>query len=124
MKRFGCFLFVLILAAPAWPAAKKITVQIPADAAPDAATQKAILDKASDYVAKTYGQLPDLTATKTTIRFQDSMDVVQSSSGMHSSASEVDTNFGLGNSPQFFRLINVANSAIESNNGVENPAPY
>jgi hypothetical protein len=38
---------------------------------------------------------------------------------MHSSASEVDTNFGLGNSAQFYRLINVANSAIESNNGVE-----
>ena len=188
MKRFGCFLIVLMMAAPAWSAAKKITVQelkdmltqmqqqkksdeevatalkqvelteqmtpdalntlgslvpgqqslaqmyvlesrsamlppppseIPNDPAPDAAGQKALLDKASDYVSKTYGQLPDLTATKTTIRFQDSMDVVQSSSGMHSSASEVDTNFGLGNSPQFFRLINVANSAIESNGGVE-----
>jgi hypothetical protein len=93
--------------------------EIPSDPAPDAAGQKAILDKAADYVSKTYGQLPAVTATKTTIRFQDSMDVVQSSSGMHSSASEVDTNFGLSNSPKFFRLINVANSAIEANNGVE-----
>lgn len=93
--------------------------EIPNDPAPDAAGQKAILDKAADYVSKTYGQLPAVTATKTTIRFQDSMDVVQSSSGMHSSASEVDTNFGLSNSPKFFRLINVTNSAIEASNGVE-----
>jgi hypothetical protein len=188
MKRFGWFLVLLMMAAPAWSASKKITVQelkdmltqmqqqkksddevaaalkqaelteqmtpdalntlgslvpgqqslsqmyvlesrsamlppppseIPNDPAPDAAGQKALLDKASDYVSKTYGELPDLTATKTTIRFQDSMDVVQSSSGMHSSASEVDTNFGLGNSPQFFRLINVANSAIDTDHGVE-----
>ena len=38
---------------------------IPTDPAPDAATQKAILDKAADYMSKTYDQLPSVTATKT-----------------------------------------------------------
>jgi hypothetical protein len=93
--------------------------EVPTDPAPDAAAQKALLDKAADYVSKTYGQLPDVTATKETLRFQDSMDTVASSSGMHSSASEVDTGFGLSNSPQYFRFINTADVAIESHNGVE-----
>src|ERR1035438_4110567 len=46
---------------------------IPTAPAPDAATQKALLDKAMDYASKTYAQLPAVTATKTTIRFQDSV---------------------------------------------------
>jgi len=95
---------------------------LPTTPAPDAAAQKAMLDKAVDYVNKTYAQLPDLTATKTTIRFQDNMEAVRSSSGMHSSASEVDTNFGLGNSAQFFRFIGTANTPVESVHGVEKPS--
>jgi hypothetical protein len=44
---------------------------LPSTPAPDAAAQKALLDKAVDYATKTYAQLPHLTATKTTFRFQD-----------------------------------------------------
>ena len=55
-------------------------------AAPDAAAQKAMLDKTADYVTKTYWQLPALTATKTTIRFQDNVEAAAPSSGMHGSA--------------------------------------
>lgn len=91
----------------------------PTDPAPDAAGQKALLDKAADYVAKTYSLLPDVTATRTTIRFQDSLDTVASSSGIKGGASEVDTGFGLSNSPQFYRFINTADAPVESNNGVE-----
>jgi hypothetical protein len=46
---------------------------IPTAPAPDAATQKAILDKAVEYVTKSYAQLPHLTGTKNTFRFQDNM---------------------------------------------------
>jgi len=58
---------------------------IPSTPAPDAARQKAILDKAADY-AKTYAQMPNLTATRTLRRFQDSTQQDQPSFGSHSSA--------------------------------------
>src|ERR1039458_9086839 len=54
--------------------------EIPATAAPDAAAQKTLLDKAADYAAKTYDQLPALTATKTTLRFQDNVEAIAPSS--------------------------------------------
>lgn len=92
---------------------------IPTDPAPDAATQKAILDKAANYVSSTYEQLPDVTATKTTIRFQDNMEAVASSSGMHGSATDVSTSYGLGDSPQYFRFLGTADTAVESDKGVE-----
>jgi hypothetical protein len=59
---------------------------IPSTPAPDAAKQKAILDKATDYATKIYSQLPALTATRTLRRFQDSAHQDQSSPGAHSSA--------------------------------------
>lgn len=92
---------------------------IPSDPVPDAATQKAILDKAADYVSKTYGQLPDVTATKTTIRFQDNMDTVAQSSGIHGGATDVSTSSGLGATAQFYRFINTADTTVESDKGVE-----
>jgi hypothetical protein len=52
----------------------------------DAAAQKALLDKVNDYVTKTYSQLPALTFTKTTVRFQDNVEAPASSSGMVGSA--------------------------------------
>ncbi|MGA3135704.1 MAG: hypothetical protein ABSC88_06900 [Terracidiphilus sp.] len=93
-------------------------VDLPATPAPDAATQKAILDKAVDYTTKTYAQLPHLTATKTTIRFQDSMEVVKASSGMHSSASYGDDP-ALAMANQYIRYINSTETPVESANGVE-----
>lgn len=54
---------------------------LPATPAPDTATQQAILAKAASYVTKTYQQLPSLTATKTTLRFQDNVDAVAPSLG-------------------------------------------
>jgi hypothetical protein len=44
---------------------------IPTAPAPDAAAQKAILDKAFDYSGKTFAQLPAVSVTKTIRRFQD-----------------------------------------------------
>lgn len=59
---------------------------IPATPAPDAAKQKAILDKATDYAAKTYAQMPTLTATRTLRRFQDSAQQDKPALGSHSTA--------------------------------------
>ncbi|HKF47356.1 MAG TPA: hypothetical protein VKB38_08350 [Terracidiphilus sp.] len=156
MKRWGCVCALLLLAAAAWGAARKLTVQqlkdllasekqanmtdgqtaevlenvelterlsrstmdsmardvpgqmtteqlfvlearsatlpppaadIPADPAPDAATQNAILAKAMDYITKTYAQLPPLTATKETRRFQDSSQISQEAFASKNSAS-------------------------------------
>jgi hypothetical protein len=44
---------------------------VPDKPAPDAAAQKAILDKARAYASTTYAQLPPVSATKVTRRFQD-----------------------------------------------------
>jgi hypothetical protein len=93
---------------------------LPSTAALDAAAQKALLDKAMDYATKTYAQLPTLTATKTTLRFQDNVEAVASSSGMHSGAtasSQTDPN--LVAASQFVHYINSTVVPAEFDNGAE-----
>jgi len=92
---------------------------LPSAAAPDAAAQKTILDKASDYVDKTYSQLPDLSATKTTLRFQDNVEAVAPSSGMHSSATDVSTGSNFVNAYQFIHYINSTAAPVASEHGTE-----
>lgn len=92
---------------------------IPTAAAPDAAAQKALLDKAADYVSKTYSQLPALSATKTTIRFQDNVEAAAASSGMHGSATDVSTGSGFVNPYQFIHYINSTDSRVASDHGAE-----
>src|SRR5579863_1577761 len=92
---------------------------LPSSPAPDAATQKAILDKASDYVTKTYAQLPALAVTKTTIRFQDNVEAAAPSSGMHGSATDVSTGSGFVNPYQFIHYINSTDSQVASDHGAE-----
>ena len=90
---------------------------LPATPAPDAATQKAILDKAVDYITKTYAQLPHLTATKTTIRFQNNVQAIAANSLLHSSSAADDPN--LVQSSQFVHYINSTDAPVDSLNGVE-----
>jgi hypothetical protein len=59
---------------------------IPTAPAPDAAAQKAMLDKTMDYASKTYAQLPAVSATKETRRFQDSADVPKEAFGARNNA--------------------------------------
>lgn len=93
---------------------------IPTAPAPDAAAQKAILDKAVDYASKTYGQLPTVTATKTTIRFQDNVSAMAASSGMHSGATaSADTDPSLANAAQFVHYINTSQTPVNIHNGIE-----
>jgi hypothetical protein len=65
------------------PPASSLPVMPP----PDAPAQKAILDKTFDYVSKTFKELPAVTASKATRRFQDNAEMPQGSFGAHSSAS-------------------------------------
>jgi hypothetical protein len=92
---------------------------IPTAPAPDAAGQKAILDKAADYVNKTYAQLPAITATKTTLRFQDNVEAAAPSSGMHGSATDVSVGSSFVNAYQFIHYINSTDAEIASEHGAE-----
>lgn len=92
---------------------------IPTAPAPDAAAQKAMLDKAGDYVSKTYSQLPSLSVTKTTLRFQDNVEAAAPSSGMHSGASDVSTGSSFVSPYQFIHYINSTDAQIASDHGSE-----
>jgi hypothetical protein len=92
---------------------------IPTAAAPDAAAQKAMLDKAADYVSKSYSALPGLAATKTTIRFQDNVEAAPPSSGMHSGASDVSTGSSFVSAFQFIHYINSTDAQVVSDHGAE-----
>jgi hypothetical protein len=92
---------------------------IPNTPAPDAAAQKALLDKVADYTAKTYSQLPTLTATKTTVRFQDNVEAPGSNSGLVGGAKDVSTGSSFVSPAQYIRYIGSTEAKVESANGVE-----
>ncbi len=95
------------------------TADIPTAPAPDAAAQKAMLDKAADYVNKTYAQLPALTVTKTTLRFQDNVEAAAPSSGMHGSATDASVGSGSVSPFQFVHYINSTDTQISDDHGAE-----
>ena len=90
---------------------------LPTTPAPDAATQKTILDKAVAYTTATYAKLPQLTATKTTLRFQDHLEAMAGSSGMNSGATSLDPN--LVSTAQFVHYINSVETQATFQNGAE-----
>jgi hypothetical protein len=189
MKRFAWILVLLMTAAPAWSAPKKITVQelkdlltslqdakksdeevatqmkqvelteeltsatmnsladkvagplsteqlyvlearsavlpppatdLPSAPAPDAAAQQAMLSKAADFATKTYTQLPHLTATKMTARFQDGVEAIHTTSGMHSHVDD-NTDPLWEQTRLYVRLLFTHTDATESENGNEKP---
>jgi hypothetical protein len=85
--------------------------EIPAAPAPDAAAQKAILDKAFNFASKTYAQNPHLSATKTTLRYEDQV-ISTNSIGLH------NTNMLLGP----IQLVKTQVDPVETDKGVEKPA--
>ena len=89
---------------------------LPATPATDAAEQNAILDKAVDYVTKSYAQLPPLTASKTTLRFQDNVEAV-AGGGLHSAGAAVDAN--RVQASQFVHYINSTEAPVEMQSGIE-----
>jgi hypothetical protein len=92
---------------------------IPNTAALDAVAQKALLDKAADYISKTYSQLPALAATKTTIRFQDNVEAAAPSSGLHGSATDLSTGSAFVSPYQFIHYINSTDAHVASEHGAE-----
>jgi hypothetical protein len=96
---------------------------IPTAAAPDAAAQKAMLDKTADYVSKTYGALPALAATRTTIRFQDNVEAAPPSSGLHGSAQDLSTGSSFVSAFQFIHYINSTDTQVVSDHGAEKMPP-
>jgi len=94
---------------------------LPTTPAPDAAAQKAVLDKAAEYVTKTYAQLPSLTATKTTVRFQDNVEAAAPSSGVTGGAKDITTGSSFVNAYQFIHYINSTESTVASQRGAEQP---
>ena len=83
---------------------------LPTTPAPDAATQKAILDKATDYATKIYAQLPTVTATKTIVRFQE----ISSASIAGSNADPEPIN-----TAQTIHYINTSEASVNIHNGIE-----
>jgi hypothetical protein len=97
--------------------------ELPDRPAPDAAGQKAVLAKAEAYVTRTYDQLPVLTATKTTLRFQDNLEALASSSGMAGGAKEAVTSFGFNNPAAYVHYVNSTARLVVSERGVEKKSP-
>jgi hypothetical protein len=85
---------------------------IPTTPAADAATQKALLDKAMDYASKTYAQLPTVTATKTTTRFQDTV------SGIPVLPGKRTPDAGAAADPSI-HAINAVPATVSIHNGIE-----
>jgi hypothetical protein len=90
--------------------------------APDAAVQKAIVDKAAEYVSKAYSQLPRLTATKTTVRFQDNVEAAAPSSGLQGGAKDVSVGSSFVSPFQAIHYINSTETAAAIQHGAEQPA--
>ena len=110
--------------------ARSATLAPPADdlpnaAAPDAAAQKAMLDRAAEYATKTYGALPHLGATRTMVRFQDHVEQGPLTSGLQNSAiSDAGANPNLVLPNQFVHYINSTEAQVDFVNGAEkNPIP-
>lgn len=92
---------------------------LPPTPAPDSAAQKAILEKATAYVTGTYAQLPSLTVTKTTLRFQDNVEALASSSGLQGGAADVVVGSGFSNPASFVHYINSSEAQISLTHGAE-----
>jgi hypothetical protein len=92
---------------------------LPATPAPDAAAQKALLDKSAEFTAKYYAQMPPLAATKTTLRFQDNMETVAACSGVTGCAKDATTSNGLTTSASFIHFINSAETQVATEHGRE-----
>lgn len=92
---------------------------LPSTPAPDAAAQKAILAKTESYIGKTYEQLPLMTATKTTLRFQDNVEALGASSGLAGGAKDVVTSSGFSNPASFVHYINSTAREVVLEHGSE-----
>lgn len=94
---------------------------LPSTPAPDAVAQKAILDKAAAFVGKTFAQLPSLTATRISLRFQDNVEALAAASGLQGGAKDVVVGGGFSNPASFVHFIKASEAQIISVHGAEKP---
>jgi len=98
-------------------------IDLPATPAPDDATQKTILAKAGAYINSAYAQLPNLRATRTTLRFQDNEEAVVSSSGLQGGATDAVVSSGFSNPSLFVHYMNSAKIPLAFVRGGEKLPP-
>jgi hypothetical protein len=91
----------------------------PSTPAPDAALQTEILARVARYASTSYAQLPRLTATKITARFQDNVEAVPTTSGMSFSAKGVSVGSLLVTANRFVHFIRSSASRVVSQGGAE-----
>jgi hypothetical protein len=94
---------------------------LPSTPTPDVAAQNALLTKAIAYATNAYAQLPALTATKTTYRFQNRIHApIATNQGKLTD--EVWTDPRLANGSQFIYYVGATETPVESMNGAEIPS--
>ena len=93
---------------------------LPTAPAPDAAAQNAMLAKAADFATKTYPQLPHLTATRLTGRFQDGVEAIHTYTGANHNLSQNDDPLW-EQTRLYVRLLGTHTDTVESENGMEKP---
>jgi len=91
---------------------------LPAAPAPDPAAQQAMLARAADYASKIYAQLPLLSASRVTARFQDGVEGIHGNSSMHGDQSP-NGDILRDQSSAYIRLVSLKTDPVESENGVE-----
>jgi hypothetical protein len=91
---------------------------IPATPEPDEAAKQALISKADAYARKTYSQLPAISLTRTTLRFQDNVETLAANSGLHAGATDAPTGLAV-NAFQFVRYINATDTTIAIEHGEE-----
>jgi hypothetical protein len=93
---------------------------LPKAAPPDTVAQRTMLAKAEDYAAKTYPQLPRLTATRLVARFQDGVKTIESYSGTN--VKMIDEHDPIWEQiSQYVRLVNTHTDTVEIDSGIEKP---
>jgi len=100
--------------------ARSAMLPAPADMIPNnpAPNAQALLTKAAAYASGTWGQLPALTAVRTTIRFQDNVEALADASSMHGGSTDSST--GLFVNPyNYIHYINSTDTNIGLERGAE-----
>jgi hypothetical protein len=92
---------------------------LPSTPAPDADIQKSILARAEQYIGRTYEQLPALSATKTTLRFQDNFEALNGNSGLAGGAQDVVTSAGFSDPAAFIHYIGSTARDVTLERGAE-----
>ena len=93
---------------------------LPKIAPPDAAAQQALLAKAQDYAAKTYPQLPRLTAAHLVARFQNGVETIAVLWGTKVKTENSSDPIWEQNQ-HYVRLVNTHSDTVEIDDGIEKP---